>query len=111
MAPAEGPEVASRLKATPARRASEAAPANNPGDPLPERMRDQHGARTPKPGTSSTAGDRTRARTTRRSGMSCPPSHGERIWWVGLECACEACIRAAGCVEEAGRGWSHRTAV
>ena len=26
-----------------------------------------------------------------------------RIWWVGLERACEACIRAAGLVEETAR--------
>ena len=38
--------------------------------------RRQHGARIRKAGTPSTADDRTRARTTSRGGMKCPPSHG-----------------------------------
>ena len=32
-----------------------------------------------------------------------PTEPWRRIWWVGLERACEACIRAAGLVEETGR--------
>ncbi len=35
--------------------------------------------------------------------MKGPPSHGGRIWWGRLERACEACIRAAALVDEAGR--------
>ncbi len=103
MAPAADPDPASQLKATPARYASKAAPPNNPGDRFQNPCASPTWHEDPE-GRNAIDGRQPNASEDNKQGrkeMSTEP--WGRIWWVGLERACEACIRAAGLVEETGR--------